>query len=294
MATTKTPTPAATPAAASVSVSTAIAKVPKSETGQFVSAESFSELRFWKELETKERNAVLRDGQELIRAIEIHGTSKLAIGEHLLNIQTTLLPHHGAWRNFLRSFRYKFSQATAFRYITAYKNLRDRLPMMVVRAAIVRNMGIVGYDDKKPLGVYTSAVKALPPPKNPSPAAADRYLDQLQEKLTQQRTVTGRKAAKAEAAQDAEAFDAIRNDPTFMQKHSFRIVKNNLMKLPSRQRRKWLISLVGMLLTEINSAADLTASPIDVPEGFNQGKGRPKLVRDEPEADMNDTLGATG
>lgn len=276
---------------------TALAKAPKGDTGasiapvvpvvQFVSAEHFKEMQFWSGLETKERTAIQHEGRELLRAVQAHGASKLAIGEHLKNIKTTLIPHRGAWDSFLQSFVYKFTRRTAERYITAYENIHSRFPAAIVNAAMVRDMPILAYDSKKPLGIYTSAVKALPPPKNPTPAEAGEYLDKLDAKVKRQRT--------AAAGKEPDLLDEFRSDPVFMQKHSFRIVKNNIMRLPPRQRRGWLTKLVGMLLTEINSSTDLIVSAIDIPEDFNQGKGRPKLVRDEPEATSNSgTLEATG
>ena len=147
---------------------------------------------------------------------------------------------------------------------------------------MARGMKILGYSDQRPLGRYTEVVRHLPPPKNADHEAANRYLDQLELTRKQRnRTIT---QAGGKADSPSGDVEIIKRDPAFLKMQSYRIAKNAMRQIPTRQRRRWLDSLVGMLLTEVGIGQAQSFEPESIPDSFRQGRGRPRKEPDEETA----------
>lgn len=251
---------------------TALTTSVTAEAGRFINKQAFQQFSFWDKLKEKEKSEFYEEGKQLAAAMIAHGSSKLAIGEHLANIQALLTPYE-AFGKFLRQFR--FTEKTAYRYITGYNNALERFPEPVLKAAMVRGMDILGYTEEKPLGKYTAAWNAgAKPPKNPDHSEANRYLDQLEK--TRRDYVKERTQQRLQGKVMAEY--EVERDPRVLLQQSFRVAKNAMLHIPKRNRRKFLDSLVGMLLTQIGIGNSTSFSPEAIPDSFRQGRGRPQLV----------------
>lgn len=217
----------------------------------------------WENLDKKDQIMVEKETRGLSDAIMGFGRSKLAIGQHLAAVQEKLEP--------LRMFTkylaaYNLKKSTAYNHITAYNNARTWLPAPVLEAAMLRNMSIIGVKEDKPLGIYTNAVKRIPPPNTNDPKKIADYLDSVQ--IAQQKA-----DGRSRKMEDVEV------DHEVLLKSAYRFVISRVNKLPTRgkARRAFMDQLVGMLLSDIGVASDITFSPEAVPDGFRAEVGRPRL-----------------
>lgn len=259
---------------------TAMTSSATSEAGKFVSRQSFQQLPFWGKLKERERTDLMEEGRQLAAAMMVHGSSGLAIGERLVNIRPILEPYKGAYTKLLSSFG--FTDRTARRYIDGYENARAHLPEAVLKAAMAKGMRVLGYDDQRPLGVYTEAYRLLPPPRNPDPEQATKYLNQLEQTRKERNKVI--KEAKKSGKSVPVTEESVRRDPEFLRKQTFRSIKNALDHIPKRSRRGFLNDVVGMVLTHLGIGNPTSFEPEAIPDDFRQGRGRPRLV---PELDVD-------
>lgn len=252
---------------------TALTTSAASEAGRFINKQAFQQFSFWGKLKEREKSEFYEEGKQLAAAMIAHGSSKLAIGAHLANIQKILTPYE-AFGKFLKQFR--FTEKTAYRYITGYNNASSRFSEPILRAAMARGMEIFGYTEETPLGRYTAAFKKLDatPPKNPDPATANRYLDELEK--TRRQYVQHRTQLRLQGKVLTE--EEVERDPRVMLQQAFRVAKNAIGHLPKRKRRPFLDSLTGMLMTQIGIGSATSFSPEAIPDSFRQGRGRPQLM----------------
>lgn len=257
-----------TPRAAAVLSPTGL-QISANDAQHLVPAAMFSSMPGWDKLNADEQTVVQTEGVALAQALLVNGASRLAIGEHLTNLQGTLEPHN-LFGRFLRSF--KFSKRTAYRFISGFKNAKARLPEPILKAAMARGINLLGDNDQKPLGIYTEAAKRLPPPQNPDPTQVNAWLDSVEQV---------RKDVKQEAA-DAEGTDAFvmpePTDPATAMKECFRFVSNRYKQLPTtpKVRANWMRGLIGILLAEFGVSSMQQFQPQAVPEDFRVVRGRPK------------------
>jgi hypothetical protein len=247
------------------------------EAGRFVPSTVFQEFSFFSEMKAREQEALVSEGKLLAQAMIAHGASRLEIGQRLANIQETLNPYSGAFARFLKTFH--FTGRTGYRYIEGYQNAVGTLSEPIVKAAMARGMSIMG-NSAKPLGKYSEAAKLLPPPKNPDAAEATRWLDQLEQTRQERR----KKLIESGKKETVDAEESVQHDPQTLLQQTYRMFKNSWRVLPSRGRRRFLDGLVGMFLTEAGIGSAATFEPQAIPEEFRQGRGRPRLVREEAEA----------
>lgn len=226
-----------------------------------ISADTFSALSWWKKLSADEHVAVVNESKMLAQSLLHFGQAKVAIGEHLERLQGILEPHN-VFQKFLKQFR--FSKRTAYRYIAGYKNAKAALPQTVVKAAMQRGINIIGDSENKPLGIYTEAVKTLPPPQAPTDEQANAYLDALEKMRKETRTT-------------ATVMELPVGDPNTLLKESLRFVTTRYKRLPTnkRTRENWANRLIGMLVSEFG-LTNHTFTPIAVPEDLQVHRGRPK------------------
>lgn len=226
--------------------------------GEVIPTGPLTSQGWWKKLPEGDRDEVIAEAEALARQLYVSGKSRLVIGQHLEAIRSRLEPHN-LFSRFLRYFG--FNRTIAYRRIAEYQNSMRNLPDVVVRVAMARNINILGESKERPLGVYTDAVKVLPPPKAPSEAEATVYLDQL-EKV--------RKRIKTENFMPPDV------DPRVITKACFKFVDGQLRKIDnSRQRMAVLHNVIGMLLKKYEVNAQ-TISPKAIPSDFIIPRGRPR------------------
>lgn len=173
-------------------------------------------------LDQRTRERVEKLEAELQAGAENVGTGVLAMGRALMRIQALLEPR-GLFTAYLNHLLW-LSPATAYRYIFAYKQTRDKLPEMVVTRAAASGMPLFGYRQDRPFGRYTEAVKKLPPPKEEDEGKVDRWLSQLRESVKGQpglqRAEEGVPKAEITAAAVeylAKAYGKIRRKPLIVE-----------------------------------------------------------------------------
>ncbi len=230
---------------------------------------AFTQQTWWDKLNEDEQKTVLNESQQLAGAMLVYGNSRLSIGEHLTKLQAVLEPHN-LFTRYLKTFH--FSKKTAYRYIAGFKNARTALPEPILREAMKRGISIVGESEMKPLGIYTDAVAALPPPKEiVNEVQAVTYLNQLEDV---------RKQVKSQEGKDAQTF-GVPNvaDPQATLRECYKFTSLRIRKLPanSKVRVAFIQKLFGMLLRDLGVSGPQTFTPQAVPEEFQTHRGRPAV-----------------
>jgi hypothetical protein len=239
------------------------------EASKFVPREAFQQLSFWNKLNAREQNALVAEGNQLNTMMVVEATSRLAIGQRLSSIHALLKGHKGAFDKFVKSF--SFSSREAYRRMNDYEEMSEKFHFQdhLMYAAMARGINLPGP--------YKEALIAYPPPRNLPEEGANRYLDQLIK--TKKQIAQARKEGTISAA---PAPDTAKKPPKVLLMQTFRMAKNAMRHLDSRQRTRFLEDLVGMLMTQRGLGNPKSFEPVAIPEEFNQGKGRPKK-EDEPE-----------
>jgi hypothetical protein len=236
------------------------------EVEKLVPAEAFAAMPGWDKLNPDEQSTTIEEGELLAQALLSYGKSRMAIGQHLTKLRSVLEPHN-LFTRFLKNFH--FSKRTAYRYIAGYENAKARLPEAILNVAMARGVNIIGESEIKPLGIYTEAVKKLPPPAHPTTEQANTWLTQVEQVRKDTKT-----AASAGFVMPAPI------DTTMALKESFRFISSRYKRLPSNSkvRSAFVRALVGMILTELGVAGPQTFSPTAVPEDFRAQRGRPREI----------------
>lgn len=222
---------------------------------QLMKHDFFTALPFWDKLDREEQSTVEQETKGLAQAHAAQVVMRTKMGEHLANLQK-VLEGKGLFVRYLTSL--KFTYRTAYRYIEAYKAVKERLPDFALEAAAARGIDLVGYQGNKPFGPYTEAVKRLPPPKQPAHVA--KWLDSLEEERRKHRSsprhrkVDGQRAMRSLFRQASAVYKKL--DGT-------------------KQRQKWAVQLIGILMGEFGLPAQ-TIQPEAPPDGFRAVLGRPK------------------
>lgn len=236
-----------------------------------VSSESLMQYKWYRDLPDEDRDKVKAEGQGLAVSLLNEGRSKLAVGQHLYNLNRILTPHN-AWTKFLK--QYNFNVRKAHRRIAAYTNAARFLPETVIQVAAIRNVDILSDKDEKPLGRYTEAVKLLPPPEDPTPDQADKYLNEI---VAKEKEI--RKSGGAPEAEEEEAVPIQPQDPQTLLKECYKFCALRFQRLPNNAKTKqnFLHSLFGMLATKAG-ASKIAVTPMAIPEEFQIGRGRPRTA----------------
>lgn len=224
-----------------------------------VKKETFSNLSWWPKLNTDEQTSVVNSGQKLGLALLHFGQARLQVGEHLAELQSVLEPHN-LFGRFLSSFR--FSKRTAYRYIQGYKNASSMLPQLVLKAAMVRGVNIVGDTEAKPLGIYTHAVELLPPTKVETEEQANAYIDALEQRVKTSRD-------------DHGVFVMSVGEPDVLKREVVRFGKARFDRLPTnkRTREKWAKETIALQMGAYGLPTQ-HISPVALPEGYIVPRGR--------------------
>jgi len=155
-------------------------------------------------------------------------TSDLERGKWLIEIRS-ILERGGNFGRFLNGLPL-FALRSAYRYINGFETCQRNLPPAVLKEAMEMDLPMYG-DDSAPFGRFTNAIKATPPPKNPSPNAAREWLEGIL-------AATPRYGPRT-------------NDPERVLQECFRVFANRTAWLDLTRRAKiaFLSKLVGMQMT---------------------------------------------
>lgn len=229
------------------------------------STKEITDQKWWKDIPQNEQIVLQSEGEKIATMLLLQGYTKLALGAHFIKVQAILEPRH-LFGRFLRLFRH--TPRTAYRYIQRYKNASSHLPEMILRTALVKGIEISGESEQRPLGKYTNAAKALPPPVDPNEEQAGIWLD----------SVVKAAKEKNDTPERTDLAVPIPQDPDTLLKECYRFCSLRYRKLPinSRIRKTWVHHLSGMLLTDLGVGHAQSVAPIAVPEEFRAMRGRPR------------------
>lgn len=187
---------------------------------------------------------------------------KTSLGEHLQKVQAVLEPHNVFGRFLKNTFHMSVRQA--YRYIAMAKNAKAGLPEPVFKVAVARGMDIAGTSDAKPFGAYTEAIRRMPPPATATEEQAATYLTQLDDV---------RKQVRSEAATGITLVPA---DPETTVRECYKFVTLKFKRLPQNKRTLHAAQqkLIGLLIADWGLGAQ-TFIPVQVPESYKVGRGRP-------------------
>jgi hypothetical protein len=221
---------------------------------ELVTRASVVSTDWWGVLSSSEQRAMLIETQALTEEMVKFGLSRLAIGEHLLNIRSVLEPKR-KFVNFLKT-QCRFSKATAYRYIETYVRVRDNVPDLVLRTAIAR-----GYDV-----IDMTMIQKLPPPKTQDRTKIVKYLEKIEE------------ARRVERSASQES-DFLYDSDTLM-REALNFVTMRFGRLPDdkKVRARWLNRLIGLMLSDLGAKEEQAFIPIDVPEEFRVTRKRPRMI----------------
>lgn len=214
------------------------------------------------EIPADTKAALEREDRALREDVDRYGKSKLGIGEHLSKIQQ-LLKEDRAFLRFVRN-QSLFSQRSAYRYIAGYESAKT-LPASVLSEVMATGMNMLG-DEKRPFGVYTEAIKALPPPKTTDAVKVRDYLEKVKEL---------RSTLRAEKAESEKPEELLRE--------AFRAVNSRFQRLPKNHKTKqrFVERLVGMIMTDLGVSSPQRYEPIAIPAGYKVVRGRPRKDRED-------------
>lgn len=219
-------------------------------------------------LSDDEKVTIKKEDKELANLYQQVGRSRLAAAAHLLNVYKILGPLK-VFERYIKRFNLK--RTNAYRAIRAYQNVQH-LPQTLLAVAMTRNMALMGETKEEPYGVYTDAVKRLPPPRNVNDEGkAAEYLDMLEAK---RRELKPRKRGRR-----LRPTTIPMGSGDLMQR-AYRIIDRLYRHLPDdwskSKRTEWLRTLCGMILRLSGLEEDQTIPLIAPPPDFIAVRGRPR------------------
>lgn len=205
-------------------------------------------LTGWDDLEASEQTKIKQETIALDKALLTAGNARLAIGEHLFNVQQILEPKR-IFTAYVLS-QTAFSRATAYRYIDIYTAAKTILPAPVLRVAMLR-----GSDR-----LNVKLMEATPPPRTNNVVKINEYLDSMEK--------SGPRLVET-ASPDASKKDC------------YNYVHLRFQRLPNshKTRSAWIHSLAGMLLAELGVSGTQTIEPVAIPDGYKAVRGRPRVKK---------------
>lgn len=227
--------------------------------------DSMTNQQWWAKLAVGEQTRVKSETSSFVTALVAMGQSRLAAGEHLAAIQAVLEPL-GVFTTFIHEY-FHFSLRTAYRWIAEWKNAKKNLSEVILREAMAVGMNLMGESDEKPLGVYTEAVAASPPPKHPTPESARRWLVRIDE-------------ARRERAGGGGKGETMVTVPEVDRENLLRVtyigLRRAIRRVSPGQRAEFVSQLVGMLVGEFGLKIGVRA--VTVPGDWTRGRGRPRAA----------------
>lgn len=250
---------------------TAIPQAMQQDAGRYLGKKQIDQFLATAKVAEKDI-APLRDDMLGLAAAKLsHETSKLAMGQYLSNIRQRTERYKGIMARIMRGFG--IGKRRGDRLILAYEGAAAMFSETVLKAAIIKGLDINNPSQKLPLGKYTHVVKhLLPPPRNPDPAQANEYIDQVKQTYKDSQKRKAKRNGPVDRSADVE------KDPAFLLRQNYRGIKNALQYIPKKKQADWFESLVGMSLTHMGIASAKTFKPEAIPESFDRGAGRPTEI----------------
>jgi hypothetical protein len=218
-------------------------------------------------LSASEQKQVAFEDQSLSSGLKTEGEGKLAIGKALAELQNILEPQ-GCFLAYLkyrnRLSHRKFSQRTAYRYITGWKHAHATIPEVALSQALANGMEIIGSSEERPFGAYTEAIQAVPPPKKVTDKSATAWLKTIEDI---------RAAKKPQIPVEKPPV----NEEVLMHE-AFILITRRLNRLPLEAQAKWIIELSGILMRAAQVVKAQMIKPVPIPKGWEVVRGRPKKV----------------
>jgi len=201
-------------------------------------------------LSDAEQQVVQHEVKAVLEARKSEAKSKEAIGLHLRNMKDILEPK----RIFVSSIKYffKWSRATAYRYMDLAEVAESILPGPVFEAAIERGTPI-----------RKEVIAQNPPPNTTNPQKISEYLTKLEE-MPIRRPQAALETNPEILAKEVVNFAGIRMD------------RLKASGKDARFMQSWTLNVVGMFLTKLGIAAELKVAPVAIPESFVVHRGAPR------------------
>lgn len=229
---------------------------------------ALEEESWFQRLSDSDKTQLTAEDKTLALAMQYAGRSRLAAAASLTRIYDILGPLK-VFERYIK--RYHLKRRSAYRAIKAYRNAL-KLPAPILQVAMAKNVNIMGEEDKAPFGVYTEAIRRLPPPKGADEAKASEYLDMLEVK---RREIKPKKTISVQEVLGS-------HDPGDLMRECYRFVNIRYLRLPHDTTKSvkiaWLKTLSGMLLNlggieEETVTINLVAPPTD----YKAVRGRPRV-----------------
>lgn len=213
----------------------------------------------WSDLDISEHTKIEQESRALAQSLLGWGQSRLAIGEHLTNLQSILEPKK-MFSKYLKL--YNLRRSTAYKCIHEFRNAKSTLPEPVLRIAMARGFNMLGESPDKPLGVYTHVVKALPPPKNGDPEAIHEWLNTVE-------------AHRKKGPHSVHKVDTPTSDKETVVREVYRFFESRFERLPnSHKSRAYVVDmLVGMFMSKLGVASK-TFGAVAPPDFRSKTNGR--------------------
>jgi hypothetical protein len=209
-----------------------------------VSTHDLNGIEGWDELEKSEQDIIRSETVSLDKALIDVGRARLAVGEHLFNVQEILKPKR-MFNRYLTALNWT-SRSSAYRAIDLYSAAKNILPAPVMEQAMLRATDHLNL----------RRLEENPPPRTTNVVAINEYLD----------TVT------ASTPQEPST------DVNVLKKEVFNIFDNRFQRLPAagRSRTAFALSIAGMILYRAGLTGPQTVTPVPIPAAFKGVMGRPR------------------
>ena len=224
--------------------------------------ETIAHESWWNELSGAEQDTLRDSSFNLLHARQSYVESKLAMGKALFTVQKILEPR-GWFGAYLIPF--KFSIRTAYRRIALYRNAAQFISDVILYEAINMGIEIAGDSEDAPLGLYTEAAKTNPPPEHPTPEAAREWLYKLE---------SSTRMPKKQPAKVISQMPTV--DIEELSKGAYLHLRRPIAQLAKERQMEFLIRVGGMIMTEFDVTGKLLIKPVEIPDGWERKRGRPK------------------
>jgi hypothetical protein len=202
-----------------------------------VSTHDLNGMDGWAELERSEQDLIRAETHKLDDALIAAGNARLAVGEHLYNVQEVLKPKR-MFNKYLVALNWT-SRASAYRYIDLYTAAKTILPAPVLEQAMLR--GIDRFSLKK---IEDNPV----PAKTANVVVINEYLD----------TIT------------AVTPQVPSTDADVLKREVFNFFDTRFQRLPAagRSRHSFALFIAGIILSRAGFDSAQSIKPIPIPAAF--------------------------
>lgn len=223
-------------------------------------------LDFWGELSASEQRTILVETQGAQLGVAKIRQGHIDFARHMTNLHPVLRKSK-RWVKYCSQMGLNYR--TVRRHIEGYQMALKTAHPNIIDVAATRgtNMFSPSADPTKPLGDFTEALKALPPPKDPDPKAAVKYVEAAEAYVQKHPPRRRRGVRRVETARRwLDAFQTARN--------AYKSISD------TRARRVQALRFIRVLMGEFGLAAG-RVEPETVPAEYLRRPGRPGQERDK-------------